>query len=208
MVIVMENHGYSQVVGNTTAPYLNGLARRYGVATASYATSHPSLPNYLALVSGSTQGIVDDCTTCTANGLQLADQLQQARIPWAAYMEAAPSTCFTGTAPPFDRHHDPFVYAPHIVADPAECDRVKPFATFGRALAGGSLPSFVWVTPDVEHDMHTGSVAAGDSWLHQLLVPVLASPWYRDDGVIIVTFDESTGATDAGCCAASPAATS
>lgn len=202
MVILMENHGYAQVVGSPTAPYLNALARRYGVATASFATTHPSLPNYLALVSGSTQGVVDDCTTCSANGPQVVDQLQRAGISWRAYMEAAPSACFTGTSPPFDRHHDPFVYAPHIVADPAECDHVVPYATFGSALAAGTLPSFVWVTPDVEHDMHTGTVAAGDAWLRQNLTPVLASPWFHHDGVVIVTFDESTGATGAGCCTA------
>lgn len=200
MVFVMENHGYDQIVGNPTAPYLNALAQRYGLATASYATTHPSLPNYLALVSGSTQGVVGDCTTCSADSPQVVDQLQQAGIPWHAYMEAAPTACFTGTAPPFDRHHDPFVYAPHIIENPAECDRVVPFSTFGPALDSGALPPFVWVTPDVEHDMHTGNIAAGDAWLRQTLPPVLASSWYRDGGVVIITFDESTGATAAGCC--------
>lgn len=200
MVIVMENHGYAEIIGNPTAPYLNSLAQRYGLATASYATAHPSLPNYLALVSGSTQGITTDCTTCVANAPQLVDQLQRADIPWRAYMEAAPSACFTGTAPPFDRHHDPFVYAPHIVSDPAECDRVVPFSTFGRSLSDGTLPAFVWVTPDVEHDMHTGTVAAGDAWLHATFDAVLSSSWYRNGGAVVVTFDESTGGTDAGCC--------
>jgi phospholipase C len=200
MVIVMENHGYAQIIGSPTAPYLNALAQRYGLATASYATAHPSLPNYLELVSGSTQGVTDDCTPCVANAPQIVDQLQKAGIGWRAYMEAAPSSCFTGSAFPFDRHHDPFVYAPHIVDDPAECGRVVPFATFGSALSDGTLPPFVWVTPDVEHDMHTGTVAEGDAWLRTTLSTVLSSAWYRDDGAVIVTFDESTGGTAAGCC--------
>lgn len=203
MVIVMENHGYSQILGNPTAPDLSSLAARYGLATASYAKTHPSLPNYLDLVSGSVQGITSDCTTCTADAPQLVDPLQHAGISWKAYMEAAPSACFTGTAPPFDRHHDPFVYAPHITADRAECDHVVPFTTFGSALANGALPSFVWVTPYVLHDMHTGTVAAGDAWIRETLTQLLASQWFRDEGVVIVTFDEGTGGTDARCCTGS-----
>ncbi len=200
MLIVMENHGYEEIIGNPTAPYMNHLARRYGLATSSYATTHPSLPNYLELVSGSTQGVSSDCTTCVANATQFVDQLDRAHIGWRAYMEAAPTACFTGYAPLFDRHHDPFVYAPHVVADRAECDRVVPFSAFFPALAHGRLPAFVWVTPDVHHDMHTGTVAQGDAWLRAVLTNVLASTWYRDDGAVIVTFDESTGGTDAGCC--------
>jgi phosphatidylinositol-3-phosphatase len=200
MLIVMENHGYTQLVGNPTAPYLNELARNYGLATASYATAHPSLPNYLDLVSGSAQGIVDDCTTCKANAPQVVDQLERAGVGWGAYMEAAPSTCFNGDAPLFDRHHDPFIYAPHIVHDIAECDHVRPFRTFVAEMSRGTLPPFVWITPDVDHDMHTGTIAQGDAWLRTTLTMVLGSSWYRDNGVVIVTFDESTGDTDAGCC--------
>ncbi len=200
MVILMENHSYREMVGSRTAPYLNMLADRYGMATASYATAHPSLPNYLALVSGSTQGVVKDCTTCVANAPQLVDQLQRAGIRWRAFMEGSPSQCFRGAAPSFDRHHDPFVYAPHIVDNPAECDRIVPLKTFVPALVRGGLPPFVWVTPDVEHDMHTGTVAQGDAWLRQFLSPVLQSTWYRDGGIVIITFDEATGGTDSGCC--------
>lgn len=202
MLIVMENHGYAQIVGSPTAPYLNELADRYGLATGSYAVAHPSLPNYLDLVSGSTQGVADDCTTCTANAPRIVDQLQHTGITWRAHMEGAPSACFTGSDPPFDRHHDPFVYAPHIVGDAAERDRVVPFSTFEPSLSNSTLPPFVWVTPDVDHDMHTGTVAAGDAWLRTTLTFVLDSSWYRQDGAVIITFDESTGGTDAGCCTA------
>lgn len=199
MVIVMENHGYDAVIGNPTAPYINSLAQRYGLATASFATTHPSLPNYLALVSGSTQGITSDCTTCTAPAPQLADQLQQASVPWGAYIEAMPRPCGTGGAPlPYDRHHNPFVYDPSLTADPAACDRIVPYAALGPQLAAGAAPDFIWVTPDVRDDMHTGTVAQGDAWLRGALGAVLASSWYADGGVVIVTWDEGT--TDAGCC--------
>lgn len=203
MVIVLENHGYTSIIGSRTAPYLNGLAARYGLATSSYATTHPSLPNYLTLVSGSDQGITTDCTTtCTANGRQVVDQLSRRGIGWRAYMEGVHAPCDTGVgAYPYDRHHDPFVYAPHIVDDRAACDRVVPYAMLAPALAKGSAPPFIWVTPDVVHDMHTGSVRQGDAWLSRQLPLVLRSGWYRAGGVVIITFDESGGTTTAGCCA-------
>lgn len=198
MVIVLENHGYGAIIGNPTAPYLNGLADRYGLATASFATTHPSLPNYLMLASGSTQGVTTDCTACTAGAPQLADQLQSAGISWHAYMESAPTACYTGGAYPYDRHHDPFVYAPHLVDDRNECANVVPFNQLGPALLAGTAPCFIWITPNVEHDMHTGSVAEGDAWLSQQLPGVLRSSWYEDQGVVVITWDEGT--TDAGCC--------
>jgi hypothetical protein len=202
MLIVFENHGYTSIIGNPTAPYLNGLAKRFGLATASYATTHPSLPNYLELVSGSTQGITTDCTTtCSANGPQVVDQLGRRGIGWRAYMEGVHGACYTGAGDyPYDRHHDPFVYAPHIVDKRTTCGRVVPFATLAPALAKGTAPPFIWVTPDVLHDMHTGSVRQGDSWLGAQLPAVLRSRWYRDGGVVIITFDESGGTTTAGCC--------
>lgn len=199
MLLVLENHSASQIVGSPTAPYLNRLVHRYGLATNSYAWTHPSLPNYLDLVSGSTQGISSDCSTCTANGTQLVDQLQQKGIGWQAFIESMPSPCFTGDAPPpYDRNHNPFVYAPHLVQDPAECDRVVPLTRLGHELSTGTAPPFLWVTPNVQHDMHTGSVREGDTWLSHELPTVLSSSWYRAAGTVIITFDE--GETNAGCC--------
>src|SRR5919202_1111496 len=63
-LIVMENREYGSVIGNAQAPYINSLARNYGVAMKYYAITHPSLPNYLALAAGSTFGIRSDCTDC------------------------------------------------------------------------------------------------------------------------------------------------
>lgn len=200
MVIVFENHGYSQIVGTATAPYLNSLVARYGLATASYADTHPSLPNYLDLVSGSTQGITTDCTTtCTANDPQLADQLQAAGIGWRAYIESMPMPCYTGpTGQLYDRHHNPFVYAPHLVDNAAECANVVPLTRLTAQLAAGTAPTFLWITPNVQHDMHTGTVAEGDTWLAHELPSVMASSWYRSGGTVILTFDE--GVTNSGCC--------
>ena len=195
----MENHGYATVVESPTAPYLNQLIGRYGLATASYAWTHPSLPNYLDLVSGSTQGIGTDCSSCAANGSQVVDQLQAKGIGWQAFIESMPSPCFTGSgSAPYDKNHVPFVYAPHIVHDPAECSRIVPYSRLGPELSAGTAPPFLWVTPNTEHDMHTGTVRQGDTWLSRQIPTVMRSSWYRSGGTIVITFDE--GVTNAGCC--------
>src|SRR5256885_11486760 len=107
----MENHERGQVIGSPDAPYTNRLARRYGLATASFGMRHPSLPNYLALTSGSTHGITSDCTACRVAGRNVVDQLEAAHLPSRAYLEGLPRPCFTGASS--GRHvkpHDPFAY--------------------------------------------------------------------------------------------------
>ena len=102
-VVVMENTEYGDVIGARAAPYINRLARTYALATGSYAITHPSLPNYLALTGGSTFGISSDCTDCSVPGSGLAGQLLTRRISWKAYMEGLPHPCFTGAGA--DNHH-------------------------------------------------------------------------------------------------------
>src|SRR5439155_4718965 len=80
VVIILENHEYSSVIGSSDAPYLNKLASRYVLLTGSYAITHPSLPNYLALTGGSTFGISSDCTTCSVHRSNLVDQLERAGV--------------------------------------------------------------------------------------------------------------------------------
>ncbi|MDQ6810292.1 MAG: alkaline phosphatase family protein, partial [Actinomycetota bacterium] len=91
LVLVMENAESVDVLGNPAAPFLNSLVGAYGLATQSYAITHPSLPNYLALTSGSTDGISSDCTDCHVHAQNIVDQLEGARMSWKAYLEEAPS---------------------------------------------------------------------------------------------------------------------
>src|SRR5579859_5263732 len=111
MLIVEENRSASDVIGSSDAPYINSLADRYGLATSSYGQSHPSLPNYLELLSGSTQGVTDDGTQYSFAGPTLVDQLAQQGIRWRAYMESMPSACYTGgSSGEYAKKHDPFMY--------------------------------------------------------------------------------------------------
>jgi hypothetical protein len=198
LIIVLENREASQVIGSPSAPAINALATKYGQATQAYATSHPSLPNYLELIAGGTFGITTDCTSCSVEGPTLADQLSQADISWRAYMEGIGSPCPTQTGGNgYAKKHDPFVYFRHIVQTPNLCDNVVPLSGFSRDLNQGGSP-FLWVTPNLCHDGHDCSNAIMDSWVDQTMRSVMASPWYTTGGTVILTFDEGTSSV--GCC--------
>src|SRR5581483_3391946 len=121
-VIVMENEEYGDIIGCHQTPFINALARRYGLAASMYASSHPSLPNYLALTGGSTFRIGSDCTGCSVHGTYLGDQLTAAHVPWRAYMEDLPHPCATTAgAGDYAKKHDPFMY--YLPLRP-ECEHV------------------------------------------------------------------------------------
>jgi hypothetical protein len=196
-VVVLENTEYGDVIGSSSAPYINGLARTYGLATRSFAVTHPSLPNYLALTGGSTFGISSDCTDCSVPGAGLGGQLQSRHISWKAYMEGLPHPCFTGpAADDYAKKHDPFVYYRALVSDRAACQKVVPLSALYRDEASHSLSTFIWITPDLCHDIHDCDLRTGDRFLAGLLPPLLRSVGPK--GLVFITWDEGT--SDDGCC--------
>ncbi|MGZ4218231.1 MAG: alkaline phosphatase family protein [Solirubrobacteraceae bacterium] len=196
-LIVMENEEYGGVIATRSAPYINGLARRYALARAMYAVGHPSLPNYLALTGGSTFGIHSDCTSCNVDGTSLVDQLERAHVSWKAYMEDLPHPCFTGASSgDYAKKHDPFAYYTRITDDPRRCGNIVPLTRLGADERAHALPRFIWITPNLCHDMHDCGVSTGDRFL-ATLVPALLRSLGRN-GVLFLTWDE--GSSDAGCC--------
>jgi phosphatidylinositol-3-phosphatase len=196
----MENTEYGDVIGNRDAPYVNRLARRYALATRSHGVRHPSLPNYLALTSGSTHGIDSDCTTCRVDARNVVDQLEAARITWKAYMEDMPRPCFRGAAAGgYAKKHNPFAYYDDVAGNPVRCRRIVPFGQLAGDLRHASLPTYVFISPNLCDDMHDCGVAAGDRFLAQV-VPVLLRALGRE-GYLVLTWDE--GSSDRGCCGAS-----
>jgi hypothetical protein len=200
IVVVMENKEQGRVLGSHDAPFLTRLARRGGVAANSYGVRHPSLPNYIALVSGSTQGITDDCTGCTAPAPNLAGQLEAAHGTWGAYLEGLPAPCarpaFAGR---YAKKHDPFAYDPAIAASPARCRRRVPLTRLAADVRRDRLPDFALISPDLCHDTHDCSVGRGDQFLARLVPGLLSA--LGPHGVLVVTYDE--GDSDAGCCGGS-----
>jgi phospholipase C len=155
--------------------------------------THPSLPNYLALVSGSTQGITSDCTSCVVDATSLADTIEASGRTWKTYAEGLPTPGFLGPySGRYAKKHNPFAYFRDVADDPARRARLVPFSRLAPDLRAGALPSFSLVVPDLCHSMHDCSVSVGDSWLRSHVGSLLKVP----KTVVFVVFDE--GATSVG----------
>jgi hypothetical protein len=192
LVVVLENKDQSSVRGNDEAPNFNRFARRYAVLSNYGGVAHPSLPNYLALVSGSTHGIRTDCTTCLVSGRNLADTLEQARLTWKVYAEGLPRPGWTGSfSGRYAKKHVPFLYFRDIVSKPARLKRVVPLRQFSSDLAAARLPSFSLIVPDLCHDMHDCPVETGDTWLGRFLKPLLRNPLLANSVIFVVTDEPS-----------------
>lgn len=200
-VIIFENKSYSDIFGNSNAPFFNLLAAQFGLATRFYAVTHPSLPNYIALTAGSPYSITSDCTNCFLPVQNLADQVEASRRTWRAYFESMPSPCYRGNsqgiAPLYAQKHNPFIYYDNIRNNPARCANLVPLTNLDADLASGAY-NLMWITPNMCNSMHDCSVATGDKWLKQIAPKILSSDAFRNNGALFVLFDE--GLTNAGCC--------
>ena len=181
-LIVLENRDYPEAISGS---YTTKLAAHYGVATNYHGVAHPSLPNYLAITSGSTWGITDDGFHALPAG-GLGSQLTAAGITWRAYMEGMAGDCLR-SGYPYALKHNPFPYFG------STCPRqVVPFSHFDVDMAG-DVPRFVWITPDLCHDGHDCSTAVADRWLQQTVPKILATSAWQEDGLLLVTWDEGYG---------------
>ena len=197
ILVVFENKEVGDILGNSNAPTFNHLAARYGTIGNYTAVSHPSLPNYLALISGSTHAIDSDCTDCVAKGSNLADTLQGSGKTWKAYLEGLPYVGFTGAASGrYGKEHDPFLYFPQNHT-PSRLRRIVPLTRFLPDLTHRRLPPFSLVVPDLCHDTHDCDINVGDTWLARFIKPLLRGAAPRNS-VVFVIFDEGTSDVGGG----------
>ncbi len=209
-VIVMENLGYS---GAMATPGFAALASRYAYAGEMYATTHPSLPNYLAMTSGGTWGVTSDCVTCYVSAPNLGEQMSAAGVSWGAYMEGLPNSCFLDPYGGVDyaSKHDPFRYYDDIRSSTSLCAHIQPLTNLSPLLAGpaAGVPRFTWVTPNLCHDGHDCSPTTAAAWLDGFVPQITASAAWRHGGVLFVVWDEGNGGDDStvgpgdtvnGCC--------
>jgi hypothetical protein len=183
VVVMMENHSYSDIVGNGSAPYINSLASSGALFTRSFAVTHPSQPNYLALFSGSTQGVSGDACPNSIDASNLGSQLLSSGRTFTGYSEDLPQAGFTGcSSGSYARKHVPWV---NFSSLPASTN--QPLSAFPSSY--GALPNVSFVIPNLDNDMHDGTVAQGDGWLRQNLSGY--AQWARNNNsLLIVTWDE------------------
>ena len=176
----MENRSYKDALAGR---YTSQLAAKYGLATNYRGVTHPSLPNYLAMTSGSTWGITDDGYHALPAG-GLGAQLTSAGISWRAYMEGMTSGGCLSNTTLYAVKHNPFAYYG------GRCpSQVVPFTQFTRDVSG-NVPRFVWITPNMCHDGHDCSTATADAWLAQTVPTILATKAWKEGGVLLLTWDE------------------
>ena len=199
-LIVMENHSYESIVGNASAPYINSLIARYGLATGYNAVAHPSQPNYIALFSGSPQGITDDFRH-DITAPNLADQLDAHGKTWRVFAQNVPLNCYTdmlasggedGTGT-YARKHNPAISFTGIAGALLRCANITDFTHFDPAAADYAL-----IIPNLCNDMHdtlcpggVNSVANGDNFLKEFVPKILGSSTWDDRSVLFITWDES-----------------
>jgi len=190
VVAIFENKDFAQIDGNSKAPYLNQLMRNAAVLVNAHAVAHPSQPNYLALFSGSTQGIDSDrCFDPLTGRPSLGQQLISAGRSFIGYSEDLPDVGYTGcTSGGYAAKHNPWV---HFANLPVTTN--LPFAAFPADYA--SLPTVAFVVPNLCNDMHDCPVSTGDTWAKQHLDAY--AQWAKaHNSLLIVTFDENDGRPD------------
>ncbi len=194
IVIVMEeNHGYSQIIGSPSAPYINSLASSGALFTQSFAVEHPSQPNYLDIFSGTNQGVTDDSCPHTFSAANLGAQLLQAGFTFIGYAEDLPAAGSTAcTSGAFARKHTPWVDWIGASANAIPSASDQPFTAFPTDFT--QLPKVSMLAPNLNDDMHDGTIAAGDSWL-QTHLDAYAQWAMTHNSLLIVTFDENDGSS-------------
>jgi acid phosphatase len=183
-------------------PFLNKLAARYGLAVNFYANTHPSIGNYFWQTTG--QGITNDSNfTGTVTADNIVRQLTLAGKNWRSYAESLPGIGYTGPdVYPYVKRHNPFAYLSDVLNSQAQANNIVPFSQFSADLANGQLPRYSFIIPnqfDNAHDCpqsipscsNADKLTAADQWLKANIDPLIASQTFRQNGLLIITFDES-----------------
>lgn len=183
VVVVEENHSYDQIVGSPDAPYMQSLIQRGALFTNAHGVAHPSQPNYLTLFSGSAQGVTDDGCKKPFSSQNLATELLSAKLTFTGYSEDLPKVGYTGCwSNDYARKHNPWVQFTNV---PSEMN--QPFTAFPNDYT--LLPTVSFVIPNLQNDMHDGTVKQTDDWLKTNLDAYVT--WAQTHrSLLIVTWDE------------------
>ncbi|HKW77216.1 MAG TPA: alkaline phosphatase family protein [Terriglobales bacterium] len=208
VIVVEENHSFSQVIGNSNMPFLNGLASQYSLATQYFANAHPSIGNYFMLTTGQIITNSDsDVATVTADNI--VRHLLTAGKTWKGYAESLPSAGYLGPDRfPYTRHHFPLSYFSDVVNSRVQRLNLVPFTQFAADLGSNQLPNYSMIIPNQQdngHNCPAGTshcsdaqiLRAMDTWLKNHIGPLLTNPEFRQDGLLIIVFDEGTASDKA-----------
>ena len=192
-IVVEENASYPDVIGSSSMPYFNSLANKYGLATNYYANLHPSIPNYFELTAGRTLTI-DDAQTPKSFPVMVDNvvhELLAAGKTWKSYAEDLPSAGYTGgDSGKYLVRHNPLAYIKEVQDTPAQAQNLVPFSEFTADLPTANLPEYSFIVPNSCNDAHDCPLSTADTWLKNNIDPLINSPVFQKDGLLIIVFDE------------------
>ena len=191
VTIMMENTDYSQFAGSPAMPYLNQLAHEYADFTSAYGWTRPSLPNYIELLSGTTDGTtgrdcdITDPACSNFTNTTLVDQLEAAGLTWDAYQQGDPYGCYQGDGSGnYPWWHNAWRYFAEFSA---QCSHISNFSDLLSNLSSRDAADFQWVVPDlVNSGGDNGTMSSADTWLNGELPQIMATPWYREGGQVVI----------------------
>jgi acid phosphatase len=208
-IVPLENQSFANATGGM--PFLNKLAARYGLAVNYFANTHPSIGNYFWMTTG--QNITNDSNFAgTVTDENIIRQLNLAGKTWHAYAEDIPSIGYTGGDQyPYVKRHNPFAYLSDVLNNQAQANNIVPFSQFAIDLANNQLPNYSFIIPNQYNNSHdcppsipnftnAYTLTTADQWLKQNIDPLIASAAFRQNGLLVITFDESldTDTTNGG----------
>jgi len=201
-IITEENHSYESVIGNSKMPYYNSLASKYALAAQYYANLHSSLTSLMWLLAGQNVTTNNNTTSCF-NVDNVVRHLLLHGMTWKSYQEDLPYAGFTGLSwENYLRRHNPLIDFTDVCA-PSEKLNSVPYAQLAKDMSNNSTPNYVYISPNVQHDAHNGTLAQADWWLAQQVPKILARPEFQSggDGILFIVWDEGTLYTDNRCSA-------
>ncbi len=196
-IVVEENANYSDVIANPAMPYFNGLANQYGLATNYFAVAHPSSPNYFELTTGQTLAPLSLTDAVTPRNFpvdanNVVRDLLAAGKTWKSYAEDIPSVGYTGgDTGRYAVRHNPLAYFTDVQNDAKQAQNLVPFGQLAADLNTANLPSYSFIVPNLCNDAHDCSLGTADAWLQTNIDPLIRSPQFQIDGLLVIVFDEA-----------------
>lgn len=188
MVVVMENTDYNEAL---SLPFFTALAKRGTLFSQFRAETHPSQPNYIAMIAGDTMGVTSDFSA-NIDGTHLGDLLERKGLDWRVYAENYPGNCFLGSSSgKYVRKHVPFLSFKNVQTNQARCAKIVNSNAFPRDVNTNHLPAFSMYIPNLLNDGHDTGAAFADKWLSATFGPLVSNQNFMRDTLLIVTFDES-----------------
>jgi hypothetical protein len=204
-IITEENHSYESIIGNSHMPYYNFLANKYALAAQYYANLHSSLTSLMWLLAGQSVTSNNNTTSCF-NVDNVVRHLLYHGMTWKSYQEDLPYAGYSGLSWSYYlRRHNPLIDFVDVCAPSQKLNSV-PFSRLATDISNNATPNYAYISPNLLHDAHNGTLAQADTWLSQHVPKILSRPEFQSggDGLLFIVWDEGTLYTDNRCSASVP----